>query len=70
MSKQTFEERCLLAEQCLPDAPYRAMLKKLHTEMLAKLAEQPAQQCWKCGDMDAAFQEKCNVPACGMKEQP
>lgn len=34
------------------------------------LAEQPAQQCWKCGDMDAAFQAKCNVPACGMKEQP
>jgi hypothetical protein len=34
------------------------------------LAEQPAQQCWKCGDMDAAFQAKCDVPACGMKEQP
>ena len=32
--------------------------------------EQPAQQCWKCGDMDSAFQAKCSVPACGMKEQP
>ena len=36
----------------------------------ARMAEQPAQQCWKCGDMDAAFQAKCDVPACGMKEQP
>lgn len=24
----------------------------------------PAQQCWKCGDMDAAFQAKCGA-ACG-----
>lgn len=39
--------------------------------LIAKaLAEQPAQQCWKCGDMDSAFQAKCSVPACGMKEQP
>ena len=38
MSKPTFAERCLLAEQCLPDAPYRAMLKKLHTEILDALA--------------------------------
>lgn len=26
-------------------------------------------QCWKCGDIDAEFQKKCDVPACGMKEQ-
>ena len=32
-------------------------------------AQQPAQQCWKCGDMDAEFQAKCTVPACGMKEK-
>lgn len=32
-------------------------------------AAQPAPvQCWKCGDMDAKFQAKCTVPACGMKE--
>jgi len=31
---------------------------------------QRTKQCWKCGDMDAAFQDKCDVPACGMKEQP
>ena len=43
-AKPTFAERCQLAEQCLPDAPYRAMLKKLHTEMLEALTEQPAQQ--------------------------
>ena len=30
----------------------------------------PAQQCWKCGDMDSAFHAKCDVPACGMKEKP
>jgi len=35
----TFEERCRLSEQCLPDAPYRAMLKKLHDEMLKALAK-------------------------------
>ena len=40
------------------------------TALREALAEQPAQQCWKCGDMDAAFQAKCDVPACGMKEQP
>lgn len=33
-------------------------------------AEQPKQKCWLCGDMDPAFQARCNVPACGMKEQP
>ena len=46
MIKPTFAERCLLAEQCLPDAPYRAMLEKLHTEMLKALREQPAQRPW------------------------
>jgi hypothetical protein len=33
-------------------------------------AEQPKQKCWLCGDMDPAFQARCKVPACGMKEQP
>lgn len=32
-------------------------------------AEQPKQKCWLCGDMDPAFQARCNVPACGMKDQ-
>ena len=39
----TFEERCRLSEQCLPEAPYREMLTKLHDEMLAALA-QPEQE--------------------------
>lgn len=49
-NKQTFAERCQIAEECLPDTPYRAMLTKLHTEMLQALmsgtdgAEQAAQQ--------------------------
>jgi len=33
-------------------------------------AELPKQKCWLCGDMDPAFQARCKVPACGMKEQP
>jgi hypothetical protein len=37
MSIKTFEERCRLSEQCLPDAPYRAMLTKLHEEMLQEI---------------------------------
>jgi hypothetical protein len=32
-------------------------------------AEPPKQKCWLCGDMDPAFQARCNVPACGMKDQ-
>lgn len=45
-------------------------LRGLIADAIDALAEQPAQQCWKCGDMDAEFQAKCTVPACGMKEQP
>ena len=44
MSKQTFAERCQLAQQLLPDAQYRAMLTALHAEMLEALAEQPQMQ--------------------------
>jgi len=47
----TFADRCQVSEQCLPDTPYRAMLTKLHNEMLAALA-QPEQErnfCPRCG---------------------
>jgi len=37
MTTKTFAERCTLSEQCLPDAPYRAMLTKLHVEMQAEV---------------------------------
>ena len=40
-----------------------------HIPDATKMME-PAKQCWKCGDMDAAYQAKCTVTACGMKEQP
>ena len=40
----TFEERCRLSEQCLPEAPYRMLLTNLHNEMLRELAEQPPQR--------------------------
>ena len=39
LAHMTFEQRCRISEQCLPDAPYRAMLTKLHDEMLAALAQ-------------------------------
>jgi hypothetical protein len=44
----TFEERCRLSEQCLPEAPYREMLTKLHNEMLEALAqpEQNTVESW------------------------
>jgi hypothetical protein len=29
-----FADRCKLATDCLPDAPYRVMLENLHQEML------------------------------------
>lgn len=33
--------------------------------------KQPAPtKCWKCGDADPAFTDVCQVPACGMREQP
>ena len=44
MSKQTFAERCQIAQQLLPYAQYRAMLTALHTEMLAALAAQPKRE--------------------------
>jgi len=37
----TFEQRCRVSEKCLPEAPYREMLTKLHNQMLEALA-QPA----------------------------
>jgi hypothetical protein len=41
-------------------------------DSLSPTNAQPAAptQCWKCGDMDAIGHAKCDVPACGMKEQP
>ena len=39
LAHMTFEQRCRLSEQCLPDAPYREMLTKLHNEMLVALAQ-------------------------------
>ena len=49
MTKPSFIDRCTLSEQCLPDAPYRAMLRKLHKDMLNEIARlkvlsQPAVQ--------------------------
>lgn len=33
----THAQRCILAEQCLPRAEYRASLERLHAEMLAEI---------------------------------
>lgn len=46
-----------------------SMFEDAATALRQAIEQQPS-QCWKCGDMDAEFQTKCTVPACGMKEQP
>ena len=67
MAHMTFEQRCRVSEQCLPDAPYRAMLIALHDEMLAALA-QPEQEpvAWiKASDTEwsiSFFEEDGYVP--------
>lgn len=38
MDIEKLAERCMVAESCLPDAPYRTQLCKLHQEMLDELA--------------------------------
>lgn len=38
MDIEKLAERCMVAESCLPDAPYRTQLCKLHQEMLDGLA--------------------------------
>jgi hypothetical protein len=59
MTKPSLIARCTLAEQCLPDAPYRAMLCKLHKDMLdeidrlkaaqpAPTVQEPEAHLWKC----------------------
>jgi hypothetical protein len=37
MIKPSFAARCTLSEECLPDAPYRAMLRNLHKDMLQEI---------------------------------
>jgi len=33
----TYTDRCRIAEQCLPEAPYRSCLTRLHCEMLTEI---------------------------------
>ena len=37
--KMSFKERSDVAVKCLPEAPYRNQLEKLHSEMLNKITE-------------------------------
>jgi hypothetical protein len=47
MTEPSLIARCTLSEQCLPDAPYRAMLRKLHKDMLNEIARlKAAQRQW------------------------
>ena len=47
MTEPSLIARCTLAEQCLPDAPYRAMLRKLHKDMLDEIDRlKAAQRQW------------------------
>jgi len=66
MTKPSLIARCTLSEQCLPDAPYRAMLCKLHKDMLDEIdrlkAAQPAAQekCFLCGErVDSCASDVC-----------
>ena len=65
----TFEQRCRISEQCLPDAPYRAMLIALHDEMLAALAQpefikhhgdDEGWSEWVCPDPDGYLMKCCD----------
>jgi hypothetical protein len=62
MSQQSLIARCTLSEQCLPDAPYRAMLCKLHKDMLDEIdrlkAARPAPVRDKSGTDYAKLQAK------------
>ena len=59
----TFEERCRLSEQCLPEAPYREMLNKLHNEML-EAQPAPVQEPVAWADLNA-LTEQFNSVNCG-----
>lgn len=48
------------------------LILKIVNHFLARrieMANMPT-KCWKCGDADPAFTDVCQVPACGMREQP
>ena len=71
----TFEQRCRVSEQCLPEAPYREMLTKLHDEMLAALAQpvfikhhgdDEGWSEWVCPDPDDYLISCCD---CGLVHQ-
>jgi len=50
MSNITFEQRCQMMQQCLPDAPYRDMLTVLHTEMLLRITSLESEASRFCAD--------------------
>lgn len=45
----SFTQRCQTIEQCLPDAPFKAMLIQLHAEMLARLDERKSETVLPAG---------------------
>ena len=57
MAHMTFEQRCRISEQCLPDAPYRAMLIALHDEMLKALAQPEQEPVAWMSDEDVGFKK-------------
>jgi hypothetical protein len=52
MTKPSLIARCTLSEQCLPDAPYRAMLCKLHKDMLDEIDRLKAAQTAPARELD------------------
>jgi hypothetical protein len=55
MTKPSFIARCTLSEQSLPDTPYRAMLCKLHKDMLDEIDLLKAAQRQWVGLTDEEF---------------
>ena len=54
----TFEERCSIAQRCLPEAPYRDMLTKLHHEMLAAIAAERERCARVCEELEQPTSER------------
>ena len=66
LERMKADEHCREQYWSATDDELQAFANLVRADERARMAEQTAQQCWKCGDMDAAYQAKCDVPACGM----
>ena len=61
MSTLTFKERSQIAIQCLPDAPYKEHLCKLHDEMLSAIDDYREHLCKLHDEMLSAIDDRVQV---------